>query len=171
MPVAPWSYGGSEDAVATEWADVSNPEDVKRLVARALALFPQVHILVNNAGVYGPMGADRDRSTGTTWVRAMEINSTARCCRAARCCRTSKRSATARSSSSPAAARPIRCRGSAPMRRRRRRSCGSPNRWRSRCKAFDIDVNAIAPGALNTRMMDEVLAAGPDTVGQASTSA
>jgi NAD(P)-dependent dehydrogenase (short-subunit alcohol dehydrogenase family) len=29
-----------------------------------------------------------------------------------------------------------------------------------------IDVNAIAPGALNTRMLDEVLAAGPDTVGQ-----
>src|SRR5204862_6702902 len=29
-----------------------------------------------------------------------------------------------------------------------------------------IDVNAIAPGALNTRMLDEVLAAGPDRVGQ-----
>jgi 3-oxoacyl-[acyl-carrier protein] reductase len=30
-----------------------------------------------------------------------------------------------------------------------------------------IDVNAIAPGALNTRLLDEVLAAGPDKVGQA----
>ena len=28
-----------------------------------------------------------------------------------------------------------------------------------------IDVNAIAPGALNTRLLDEVLAAGPDAVG------
>jgi NAD(P)-dependent dehydrogenase (short-subunit alcohol dehydrogenase family) len=28
-----------------------------------------------------------------------------------------------------------------------------------------IDVNAIAPGALNTRMLDEVLAAGPGVVG------
>jgi 3-oxoacyl-[acyl-carrier protein] reductase len=30
-----------------------------------------------------------------------------------------------------------------------------------------IDVNAIAPGALNTRLLDEVLAGGPDRVGQA----
>jgi NAD(P)-dependent dehydrogenase (short-subunit alcohol dehydrogenase family) len=29
-----------------------------------------------------------------------------------------------------------------------------------------IEVNAIAPGALNTRMLDEVLLAGPEKVGQ-----
>ena len=29
-----------------------------------------------------------------------------------------------------------------------------------------VDVNAVAPGALNTRMLDEVLAAGPERVGQ-----
>src|SRR5687768_15299631 len=31
----------------------------------------------------------------------------------------------------------------------------------------NIDVNAIAPGALNTRMLEEVLAAGPEKVGAA----
>ncbi len=31
---------------------------------------------------------------------------------------------------------------------------------------FGIDVNAIAPGALNTRLLDEVIAAGPENVGQ-----
>ena len=30
-----------------------------------------------------------------------------------------------------------------------------------------VDVNAIAPGALNTRLLDEVIAAGPDKVGKA----
>ena len=30
-----------------------------------------------------------------------------------------------------------------------------------------IDVNAVAPGALNTRLLDEVLEAGPAAVGQA----
>jgi len=30
-----------------------------------------------------------------------------------------------------------------------------------------IDVNSIAPGALNTRMMDELMAAGPEAVGKA----
>lgn len=34
-------------------------------------------------------------------------------------------------------------------------------------KDFHIDINAIAPGALNTRMLDDVLQAGPEKVGQA----
>ena len=33
-------------------------------------------------------------------------------------------------------------------------------------KEFAIDVNAIAPGALNTRLLDEILDAGPDAVGK-----
>ena len=61
---------GREDAVATEPADVSNPDDVTRLVARALEIFPQVHVLVNNAGVYGPMGPF-ETLDWTEWVRAM----------------------------------------------------------------------------------------------------
>jgi 3-oxoacyl-[acyl-carrier protein] reductase len=35
-------------------------------------------------------------------------------------------------------------------------------------KDFHIDVNAIAPGALNTRMLEEVLQAGPEKVGESS---
>jgi len=31
--------------------------------------------------------------------------------------------------------------------------------------AHKIDVNCVAPGALNTKMLDEILAAGPQTVG------
>jgi NAD(P)-dependent dehydrogenase (short-subunit alcohol dehydrogenase family) len=31
--------------------------------------------------------------------------------------------------------------------------------------AHRIDVNCIAPGALNTRMLEEILAAGPEVVG------
>ena len=34
-------------------------------------------------------------------------------------------------------------------------------------KSFQVDVNAIAPGALATRLVDEVLAAGPEKVGAA----
>ena len=32
-------------------------------------------------------------------------------------------------------------------------------------RGFGIDVNSMAPGALNTRLLDEVLAAGPEKVG------
>jgi 3-oxoacyl-[acyl-carrier protein] reductase len=34
-------------------------------------------------------------------------------------------------------------------------------------KDFHIDVNTVAPGALNTRLLDEILTAGPEKVGQA----
>ncbi len=37
-------------------------------------------------------------------------------------------------------------------------------------KEFGIDVNAVAPGALATRLTDQLLAAGPDAVGAAFTS-
>jgi 3-oxoacyl-[acyl-carrier protein] reductase len=33
-------------------------------------------------------------------------------------------------------------------------------------RGFGIDVNALAPGALNTRMLEEVLMAGPEIVGK-----
>jgi 3-oxoacyl-[acyl-carrier protein] reductase len=34
-------------------------------------------------------------------------------------------------------------------------------------RSSNIDVNAVAPGALKTRLVDQVLAAGPDKVGEA----
>jgi len=33
------------------------------------------------------------------------------------------------------------------------------------CKDYNIDINAVAPGALNTRLLEEVLSAGPAKVG------
>src|SRR5207245_8124990 len=34
-------------------------------------------------------------------------------------------------------------------------------------REHNVDVNAMAPGALNTRLLDEVIAAGPERVGDA----
>src|SRR5207245_3406321 len=64
-------------------ADVSRPADVERLVAGALKVFPQVHVLVNNAGIYGPMGPIEEVDWAE-WVRAIEINlmGSVLCCRA-----------------------------------------------------------------------------------------
>jgi 3-oxoacyl-[acyl-carrier protein] reductase len=47
---------GARQIVHVEPADVSRPEDVARLAAKAFEIFPQVHVLVNNAGIYGPIG-------------------------------------------------------------------------------------------------------------------
>ena len=64
---------GAGQIIATQTADVSQPPDVKLLVDRALSLFPQIHILVNNAGVYGPKGLIEDVDW-SDWVKAIEIN-------------------------------------------------------------------------------------------------
>src|SRR5436309_189290 len=42
--------------IIAEGCDVSREDDVRRIVARAVDAFGSVEILVNNAGVYGPMG-------------------------------------------------------------------------------------------------------------------
>ena len=54
-------------------ADVSSRKDVENVAAFALNAFPQVHILVNNAGVYGPLGPIEEIDWDA-WVQALEIN-------------------------------------------------------------------------------------------------
>ena len=142
-------------------------DDVARLIdARARRVRPTFTSWSTTPASTARWGRSR-RSTGPSGCGRSRSISTARCCRAARCCRTSSGTATARSSSCPAAARPTRCRASAPTRRRRPRSCASPRRWPRGAATIGIDVNAIAPGALNTRMLDEVSPPGPSAVGQA----
>src|SRR5262245_61816670 len=51
------SLAGPAQIVEAMRADVSVEADVRALVDAALARFGRLHVLVNNAGVYGPMGA------------------------------------------------------------------------------------------------------------------
>jgi NAD(P)-dependent dehydrogenase (short-subunit alcohol dehydrogenase family) len=156
---------GREDGVAAEPADVSNPGDVARLVARALAIFPQVHVLVNNAGVYGPMGPI-ETVDWTEWTRAMEINvhGSVLPCRALLPHFKERGYGKIIQVSGGGATNPL------PRLSAYAASKAAIVRFAEslalEVRPFNIDVNAIAPGALATRMLDEVLAAGPDTVGQ-----
>ena len=124
-----------------------------------------LNVLVNNAGVYGPFGAieDVDWAEWVTGDRDQSLRFGHPDPRRAAAFQGA--AATARSSRSPAAARPIRCPASAPTRRPRRRSCASPKQSPRNAGDSGIDVNSIAPGALNTRLLDDVLTAGPDKVG------
>jgi NAD(P)-dependent dehydrogenase (short-subunit alcohol dehydrogenase family) len=152
--------------VAAERADVSKPADVDRLAARAFALFPQVHVLVNNAGVYGPMGSIDDVDW-TTWVQAMEINiyGSVLPCRAFLPHFRHHHYGKIVQLSGGGATNPL------PRITAYAASKAAIVRF-AESLALDvreagIDVNAIAPGALDTRLLDELLAAGPARVGQA----
>src|SRR5450756_407469 len=71
--VAITALAAPSQTVLAQVADVSQRADVEKLVAAALDLFPQVHILVNNAGIYGPKGSIEEVDWDE-WVKAIEIN-------------------------------------------------------------------------------------------------
>jgi 3-oxoacyl-[acyl-carrier protein] reductase len=146
-------------------ADVSMPEAAQELVAFAAEKLGGLDILVNNAGVYGPKGAI-DEIVWAQWVRAIEINlmgSVLPARFALGHLRQSERGKVVQLSGGGATS-PL------PMLSAYAASKAAVVRFAETLAhevADDgIDVNAIAPGALNTTMLDEVLEAGPEAVGE-----
>jgi NAD(P)-dependent dehydrogenase (short-subunit alcohol dehydrogenase family) len=146
-------------------ADVSKRDEVDRLIAAALAVFPQIQILVNNAGVYGPKGAIDDVDW-EEWVEAIEINliGSILVARALLPHFRSQHYGKIIQLSGGGATSPL------PFISAYAASKAGIVRFMEtlaeEVKADGIDINSIAPGALNTRLLDEVLAAGPDKVGK-----
>jgi 3-oxoacyl-[acyl-carrier protein] reductase len=152
--------------VASQVADVSKFSDVDRLAAEALNLFPQLHILVNNAGVYGPKGPIEEVDWAE-WVQAIAINlfGSVLMCRAVLPHFKAQRYGKIIQLSGGGATNPL------PRISAYAASKAAIVRFAEtlaeEVRDMNIDVNSIAPGALNTRLLDEVLEAGPEKVGQA----
>jgi NAD(P)-dependent dehydrogenase (short-subunit alcohol dehydrogenase family) len=60
---------------AVHVTDVSSERDVSAMVAKTLAAYGQVDVLVNNAGIAGPTRLARD-ITGEEWTETIDINLT-----------------------------------------------------------------------------------------------
>jgi NAD(P)-dependent dehydrogenase (short-subunit alcohol dehydrogenase family) len=150
--------------VRAQATDVSRREDVEALATAVLDAFPQLHILVNNAGVYGPMGLIEDVDWDA-WARAIEINlfGSILVCRALLRHFKAHRYGKIVQLSGGGATSPL------PRISAYAASKAAIVRFAEtlaeEVRADGIDVNAIAPGALNTRLLDEVLAVGPEKVG------
>lgn len=146
--------------------DVANEAHCRQAASRLDALPGNELILVNNAGVYGPKGLIEEIDW-SEWVKAIEINLFGLV---------------------------LMCRAVIPLMRKAgygkivNLSGGGATNPLPRISAYaaskaavvrmnetlaeelrdaNVDVNAIAPGALNTRLLDEVLEAGPEKVGKA----
>jgi NAD(P)-dependent dehydrogenase (short-subunit alcohol dehydrogenase family) len=160
------AQASASQIVAAQVADVSLVQDVGRVVEHALHLFPQVHILVNNAGVYGPKGLI-EAIDWAEWVRAIEINllGSVLVCRTLLPHLKSHRYGKIVQLSGGGATNPL------PRISAYAASKAAIVRFAEtlaeEVRDDHIDVNAIAPGALNTRLLDEVLEAGPAKVGKA----
>ena len=146
--------------------DVSNEKQVSDLVSFALANLGPIHAVVLNAGIYGPMGPTESVDLNE-WRRAIDINlfGVLLPCRAlipqfkklgrGKIIVLSGGGATnplpnisSYAASKAAAVRLMKT-------------------LAEELRPHKVDVNAIAPGALATRLVDEVLAAGPEKVGKA----
>ena len=152
--------------VLARTADVSRRADVERVANAALEAFPDLQILVNNAGVYGPMGPIEEVDWNG-WVHAIEINlfGSILMCRALLPHFKSRRYGKIVQLSGGGATNPL------PRISAYAASKAAIVRFAEtlaeEVRDDHIDVNSMAPGALNTRLLDEVLAIGPGRVGQA----
>jgi len=150
------SSSGQAQAIRT---DVSKRDDVLRLVEATLTAYGQVDMLVNAAGVYGPIGPMWDVDIDE-WIRAIQINlfGTFLCCHAVLPHMIARQRGKIINFSGGGATSPL----------PRFTAYGVSKAAIVRLtetlaeevREFNIQVNAIAPGAVDTRLQDQVLAAG-----------
>lgn len=154
-----------EQKVVSFAVDVSKPDEVEDFVQQVVQDLGRVDILVNNAGVYGPMG-EIETIDWNEWVQAIEINlfGSILMSRAALPYLKGQRSGKIIQLSGGGATNPM------PRLSAYAVSKAGIVRFvetlAEEVREFGIDVNAIAPGALNTRLLEEVLQAGPEKVGE-----
>jgi NAD(P)-dependent dehydrogenase (short-subunit alcohol dehydrogenase family) len=147
-------------------ADVSKPTDVATLVDAALRAFGRLDILVNNAGIAGPSGTI-ENVDWKEWVRTIEVNLLGSVLLSRSVLPHFKQAKHGKiiQLSGGGATNPL------PMLSAYAASKAAVIRFvetlAEETRQHGIDVNAIAPGALNTRMLDEFLAAGPENIGAA----
>ncbi len=147
-------------------ADISRMEDVEGLVGQTLSHLGGCDILVNNAGIYGPKGDVTDIDW-SEWIKAIEINLFGSVLMARALVPHFKTQGHGKiiQLSGGGATNPLP--GISAYAVSKAAIVRFAETLAEELRAFNIDVNSVAPGALNTRMLDEVLAAGPEKVGQA----
>jgi NAD(P)-dependent dehydrogenase (short-subunit alcohol dehydrogenase family) len=158
------AYGA--DRVWAKPADVSNRGDVDALFDEAQSRFGQLNVLVANAGVYGPMGSI-DAVDWDEWVQAISINltGTVYCTRKAVETFKPQRYGKILILSGGGATNPLP--GISAYAASKAAIVRFTETLALEMREWNIDVNAIAPGALMTRLTDQLIAAGPERVGAA----
>lgn len=145
--------------------DVSEQSDVKKVVDVAFNKFGAFHVLVNNAGIYGPKG-EIESVSWDDWVRAIDVNVYGSVLMSRQVVPYFKKQGFGKiiQLSGGGATNPL------PNISAYAVSKAAIVRFAEtlaeELREFGIDVNAIAPGALNTRMLEEIIEAGPDKVGK-----
>jgi len=156
---------GPGQNVITVQADVSKEKDVKRVIKNGIKELRHIDILVNNAGVYGPKGLI-ENIDAVEWTKAIEINlfGVFYACKYILPHMKKNKFGKIINLSGGGATNPL------PRISAYASSKAAVVRLTETLaeeySGYGIDINAIAPGALNTRLLEEALEAGPEIVGE-----
>jgi NAD(P)-dependent dehydrogenase (short-subunit alcohol dehydrogenase family) len=146
-------------------ADVAAPRDVQRLVDGALDGLGELTVLVSNAGVQGPV-APLERCDWDQWARTVEINLFGSVLPARAVIPHFRQRGHGKivQLSGGGATAPMP--GLSAYAASKAAAVRFAETLAHELRGAGVDVNALAPGALNTRMLDELLAAGPQALGE-----
>lgn len=143
--------------------DVSSPPSVKKLVDQVVSDFDEINILVNGAGIYGPIGLSYEVDLDH-WIKTYEINvfGTFNLFRAVAPLMIKQGGGKVINFSGG---------GDGPLPRFSAYNSSKAAIVRltetlaEEVKGHKIEINCIAPGAVNTRLLDEALRAGESKLG------
>ena len=140
-------------------ADLAREEEVRAALGQVLEAWGGIDVLVNNAGIIGPIGPAHEVEAGA-WLQAMQVNlgGCFLCTRLALPNMVAQRYGKIINLSGGGAVSPRPCFSAYSA------SKAGVVRFTETLAAevaqYGIDVNAIAPGAVNTQMLEQVLEAG-----------
>jgi len=152
--------------IVAQTCDVSVTASVDELILAATSEFPELDILVNNAGVYGPMGSI-ESVDWDAWVDAIRINLLGTVYPSRALIKHFRRIGGGKiiNISGGGATSPLP--GISAYAASKAAVVRFTETMAMENLDFNIDVNAVAPGSLATRLMDSVVDAGPEKVGAA----
>jgi 3-oxoacyl-[acyl-carrier protein] reductase len=158
--------GTTEQKIAFHECDITHEASPRELVAASVKQLGGVHVLVNNAGIWGPKG-EVEENDWSEWVYTVQINLLASVMMCREVLPTMKQQGYGKI---------IQLSGGGATKPMPRTSAYAATKaaivrfaetLAEEVRGSGITVNSIAPGAMNTRMLDEMLAAGPEKLGEA----
>ena len=155
----------SSQTILIKSIDVSLEKDIKSLTKFTFKNFKTCEILINNAGIYGPKGAF-EKLNFKEWLKSIEVNfiGSAMLCYYFLPFFKKQNYGKIIQLSGGGATKPMpNISGYASSKAAIVRLVET---LAEEAKSYKIDINSIAPGALNTSMLDEVLSSGPNKVGK-----